>query len=42
MIGIAARSRLVTVPPEAKAIPLGQKRKRGRPAKSKKALVRQD
>lgn len=25
MIGIAARSRLVTVPPEAKAIPLGQK-----------------
>lgn len=42
LIGIAARLRFVNIPPEAKAIPLGQKRKRGRPAKSKKALEYQN
>lgn len=41
MIGIALRLKLVTAPLEAKTIPIGQKRKRGRPAKSKGALVYQ-
>lgn len=40
-IGIAIRLKVVTPPIEAKNIPIGQKRKRGRPAKAKKALQRQ-
>ena len=39
IVGVALMSKLFAVPPEAKAIPLGQKRKRGRPAKSRKALI---
>lgn len=39
VIGIALRLKIVSAPNEAKIIPLGQKRKRGRPAKSKLALV---
>lgn len=39
IIGIALRLKVATAPPEAKNIPIGQKRKRGRPAKAKPALV---
>lgn len=39
MIGIALRLKLIMVPPEAKTIPIGQKRKPGRPKKSRPALV---
>lgn len=39
IIGIAIRSKVATAPPEAKNIPIGQKRKRGRPAKAKRALL---
>lgn len=38
LIGIALRLKLVSAPIEAKNIPIGQKRKRGRPAKAKSAL----
>lgn len=38
IVGIALRLKLVEAPIEAKNVPLGQKRKRGRPAKSKPAL----
>ena len=38
-VGMLIRRKEVVVPPEAKDIPLGQKRKRGRPSKSKKALL---
>lgn len=38
IIGIAIRLKLVAVPTEAKNVPIGQKRKRGRPAKAKPAL----
>lgn len=41
VLGMKIRLKLVDVPNEAKLIPLGQKRKRGRPAKSKKALILQ-
>lgn len=41
MTGIALRLKAATAPVEAKTIPIGQKRKRGRPAKAKKALVYQ-
>lgn len=41
IVGIALRLKVIVAPPEAKSIPLGQKRKRGRPAKAKEALARQ-
>lgn len=41
IIGIALRMRCIAAPAEAKTIPIGQKRKRGRPAKARGALVRQ-
>ena len=37
-LGLRILRREVEVPPEAKAVPLGQKRKRGRPAKARRAL----
>lgn len=39
LIGIALRLKVISAPIEAKNTPLGQKRKRGRPQKSKSALV---
>lgn len=39
VLGMLIRLQLVTVPTEAKLIPLGQKRKRGRPTKAKQALL---
>lgn len=39
VLGMKIRLKLVDVPTEAKLIPLGQKRKRGRPAKAKPALI---
>lgn len=36
------RLKMVNVPQEAKTIPLGNKRERGRPAKAKKALIVQN
>lgn len=39
--GIAIRLKIVTPPVEAKNLPIGQKRKRGRPTKAKSALVTQ-
>lgn len=41
IIGIAIRLKYITPPAEAKNVPIGQKRKPGRPAKAKSALVRQ-
>lgn len=41
IVGISLRLKVITAPPEAKSIPLGQRRKRGRPAKAKGALERQ-
>lgn len=41
VIGISLRMKYVIAPDEAKNIPLGQKRKRGRPALAKAALVLQ-
>jgi hypothetical protein len=41
-IGMALILRLVKAPPEAKTVPIGQKRKRGRPSKAKPALEYQD
>jgi hypothetical protein len=38
-VGMCIRLKLLTVPPEAKTIPLGLKRKRGRPSKAKRALL---
>lgn len=38
-LGMKIRLKLTNVPPEAKTVPLGQKRKRGRPALAKKALI---
>ena len=38
-LGLPIRLKYVTVPPEAKVVPLGQTRKRGRPLKSQKALL---
>lgn len=42
VIGLALRLKVTTVRDEAKNIPIGMKRKRGRPAKAKPALVLQD
>jgi len=39
LIGLAIRLKAVALPVEAKNIPIGLKRKRGRPAKAKKALL---
>lgn len=39
ILGIALRMRYVSAPDEAKTIPIGRKRKRGRPALAKPALV---
>lgn len=39
-IGMLIKRKEVDVPEEAKNIPLGQKRKRGRPSKAKKALLK--
>lgn len=39
MVGMAIRLKFVKPPLEAKALPLNQKRKRGRPSKAKKALL---
>lgn len=41
-LGLKIRLKVVNVPQEAKMIPLGNKRKRGRPAKAKKALIVQN
>lgn len=41
VIGVALRLKIVSAPIEAKNVPIGQKRKRGRPAKSKPALQMQ-
>lgn len=41
IVGIALRMKFVEAPPEAKNVPIGQKRKRGRPALAKAALVYQ-
>lgn len=41
IIGIAIRLKCAAPPAEAKTIPIGEKRKRGRPAKAKPALTRQ-
>ncbi|CAK1603683.1 unnamed protein product [Parnassius mnemosyne] len=38
LLGLAIRLKLATPPMEAKALPIGQKRKRGRPTKSRPAL----
>ena len=38
-VGMRIRRKEVDVPQEAKTVPLGQKRKRGRPSKAKKALL---
>ena len=38
-LGMEIRLKMVDVPAEAKVIPLGQKRKRGRPSKARKALI---
>lgn len=39
IVGIAIRLKHAVPPPEAKTIPIGNKRKRGRPVKAKKALI---
>ena len=39
VVGIALRLKYTRAPPQAKNVPLGQKRKPGRPAKAKKALL---
>lgn len=41
IIGITLRMKIIAAPAEAKNVPIGQKRKPGRPAKAKPALVRQ-
>lgn len=41
IIDIGIRLKCITVPAEAKTVPIGQERKRGRPAKAKPALVKQ-
>ena len=40
-LGMQIREKEVLVPPEARSVPLGQKRKRGRPSKAKRALLTQ-
>jgi hypothetical protein len=39
VIGVALRLKLCEAPLEAQSVPIGQKRKRGRPSKAKKALI---
>ncbi len=39
VVGLCIRLKLVSAPPEAKTVPIGQKRKRGRPSKTKPALM---
>lgn len=39
IIGLAIRLKYVAPPAEAKNVPIGQKRKRGRPAKARPALI---
>lgn len=39
IVGVALRMKLVTAPDEAKTVPIGTRRKRGRPSKAKKALL---
>ena len=39
IVGLAAKFDLFEFRPEAKSLPLGMKRKRGRPARAKKALI---
>jgi hypothetical protein len=39
VVGLAIRSKFCTPPIEAKNIPIGQKRRRGKPSKAKKALL---
>ncbi|XP_048481537.1 uncharacterized protein LOC125489545 [Plutella xylostella] len=39
IMGLAIRLKFANPPPEAKNVPIGQKRKRGRPSKSRPALV---
>lgn len=41
VVGIAARFGEITIPEEAKSVPIGAKPTRGRPAKAKKALLTQ-
>ena len=41
LVGVALRRKYVKAPPSAKDIPIGEKRKRGRPKKSTKALLTQ-
>lgn len=41
VIGITIRLKCVQPPAESKTVPIGEKRKRGRPAKAKPALMRQ-
>ena len=42
IISIAYRYKLIEIPESAKIIPIGEKRKRGRPKKTKAALFYQD
>jgi len=39
IVGLGMRFKLITVPPEAKTVPIGEKRKRGRPSKTKPAWM---
>jgi hypothetical protein len=39
VLGIALRQKYCEAPAAAKDIPIGEKRKRGRPSKAKKALI---
>ena len=41
VVGLAVKEGLYELRPEAKDIPIGQKRQRGRPTKAKKALLTQ-
>lgn len=41
IVGLALRLKLCKVPAAAKTVPIGEKRKRGRPAKAKRALLTQ-
>jgi len=40
-LGLQVRMNLVEVPPQARNVPLGRKRKRGRPSRARRALHRQ-
>jgi len=41
IIGMSVRLKYCKAPPEAKNVAIGAKRKRGRPSKVKKALIKQ-